>query len=1016
MNVDRGTPTAPGAASAGALTRIAQQAQSRRFIRSLIKSAGVGLTVGTALGTAGVVVDRLVGPGITWWWLVSPSAAAGLAVASVWSWRSRGTELDALRELDQTLMLNDRLGSGFELQQRADENPFDTLAVDEATQYASRVRPREAIRYSLTRAWIAWPIIACIGFGTGTFIEPLKLLTDTEPEAAEAEQQSRVEAAAQAIERAIEALEVPSESDASTPEEPAVAQDAVTDRSRKMLKDIADQLRSNDNADPDRVIAEAQDTIDQELKSLESQEAEQLAREAALQDTFGSLDVQDDTQVSGGSSDSSGTNPASRTAFENALSRGDIAQALRELDQIERDAQSLTGDDKEAFERDLQELADSLRELADDAESRTSEEIDDLRNTLKEQGLTDQQIENLLNANDPDAVRESLEQLGFDPQSAEAIADLIEETIQQQDSIQEAAQTADDFASELDDIAESDATPATDGDSEESPDQDQPLSADQSEEQTTDQDPAQDEAQNPATDTDLPESEGSNDRQEEILEQDPEQSSDQAEPNKSEQGESQTQDPSSETEQADSQSPQEDQQQTQEQGTESPQGTPQQGQGAGQDGQGSSEQSQSGEQQGSQQGNQQSQEQSQSGEPQQGQGNNPEGTQGSQSEQQSNPQEQPENQEQSPSSSGGQQEPGQQGNSAPNQQDEPPAQGEQTPGSQEQQQGGSEQQQQPQEQGQEESGRPTTEPQDGAAGEGGQEAQTEADPSGAQGSSAGEQEGNQQGGSGAQSDDAENDRTGSGGEQAAPQDQAPPDGGQAADGSSQEQTSSNGESDSADRSDSQEGDSGGSSQGGGGPGDSAGSGTQSQTPSNPDDTRTPRERLDDLRKQLDRAEQASRDREQLEQARRMLEQMSPEERAEIQRLAQELMKEQGSEFNTQSLDLRNETQSDQQGQERVRGEIERDPNAQTTVQELDLSDTPLTAQDLLRFKEEAEQSSEFNRVPPSYRKALERYFDQARKRAAGSAPEQSESDSAPNSTEGESETGTRSESTNGSEG
>ena len=65
----------------------------------------------------------------------------------------------------------------------------------------------------------------------------------------------------------------------------------------------------------------------------------------------------------------------------------------------------LEGEERDAFQRDIQDLADEIRDLADEAAQRRDAEQEELRNRLRDFGLTDQQIENLLNAPSADVAR-----------------------------------------------------------------------------------------------------------------------------------------------------------------------------------------------------------------------------------------------------------------------------------------------------------------------------------------------------------------------------------------------------------------------------------------------------------------------------------------------------------------------------------------------------------------------------------------------------------------------------------
>ena len=309
--------------AAGPLVTLARKAQRRRFIRALLVSSGLGLSIGTGLGAVAVVADRLVGPGMPWWMLMAPAAGRGLAAAAAWSWRTRGSLLDSLRELDERLMLADRLGSGYALAQAPAASPEASVAgacaqvaVSAARGYATRVRAREAIRYRLGRSWLVWPVLAAAGVSVGTFVEPLQLLKSTEEQIAEAERRTLIDAATNQLDQAIRALDRP------TNDAEGDAQDIANNDTSDLLRDLQAQMQSGRITDPDEVVEKAQDIIEQELDQLEGEAEEGLAKEQALQNTLGGLQTRPDT-AGANSQAGGGGPPAAREDFQQALQDGD---------------------------------------------------------------------------------------------------------------------------------------------------------------------------------------------------------------------------------------------------------------------------------------------------------------------------------------------------------------------------------------------------------------------------------------------------------------------------------------------------------------------------------------------------------------------------------------------------------------------------------------------------------------------------------------------------------------------
>lgn len=322
---------------------VSRRASHRGAVDALIGRAGRWLTVGAAVGVAGVGAWKVI-PGLRevlpWWALLGAPLVVAGAVALVVSVVRRWPTLRAARELDERLGLRDRLSSALELTGSADRDPFVALAVRDAERLSADADVRRAVPFHWNRAWAFWPAIAGAGIAAGLFTPEW----DFNPSAPDRPaMRAAAETAAKQIDAVSQGLRQTAGESVS---DPGTARDL--DDLSQIEQELADGRISPEEARA-RAARRLEEIASQtERVSQGIQGAADRARRA----------LAESAQPAPGSEGA--PSPESSTGLRRALREGDLGSAAAAAREIARDADTMPAEQREAIARDLTEIARQL--------------------------------------------------------------------------------------------------------------------------------------------------------------------------------------------------------------------------------------------------------------------------------------------------------------------------------------------------------------------------------------------------------------------------------------------------------------------------------------------------------------------------------------------------------------------------------------------------------------------------------------------------------------------------------
>jgi hypothetical protein len=402
--------------------RITARAARRLTWRRFVRLAGPTLTIAATLGLALALADRLVGPGLAWWhWALWPALAGLLATLTLTLARRRGP-IDAAIQVDTALHLHDRLGTAWTLADRATQDPFAALTVEQAETAAKAVDVRRAVPVTWGRSWSLWPAAAALAAAVGYFVEPMHLL---EPRT----RTQRIAFNEQRTQETLKTLEEMKQSLEANADEPS-SEDAER---REVLDRLARELENRERS-PDEALASAARALEEAAESAEGKAREMQAQTDQLKESLASLPAESaDPPADPG-------HPAPASGLREALRQGDLASASETLEEIERQLHSMPSAERERLARELEGLADDLRKESDQQARAAAAERKESEEKLAEQGLSEEQAERLAAEKSKEAIKEQLREKGMDEESAERLAERQAEENLQRDAKEKAAE------------------------------------------------------------------------------------------------------------------------------------------------------------------------------------------------------------------------------------------------------------------------------------------------------------------------------------------------------------------------------------------------------------------------------------------------------------------------------------------------------------------------------------------------------------------------------------------------
>jgi hypothetical protein len=400
---------------------IANAADRRLWLASLVRAAGRCATFAGVGGLALVATDRVFSFGLPVWALIASPLAIGCAAAILLAAHARRKAGDASIVLDHALGFRDRVSSALALEPTSmngeANDPFFTLAQRDAERVASDAKVRSAIPLRFDNWWVAAPL-AAVALVTAALLTPdFDVFGNSERRMTEVALEEQREDAAVALEEIREELRK------ATANESA---EGATPDQLLALEELERELAEG-SIDADDARSEAASRLEDLAQSFEDRAEREDRALDALADR---LDARDE-----------GSPTSSASALEDALRRNDFDSAAQALEDLRRDIardSSSTPAAREQLARDLDSLARSLEEAStprgaqdQSAESESAPGDDrtpknqEAADALREHGVPSNAADQLADAQNADEIREALHDRGLAPEQADRLAERI---------------------------------------------------------------------------------------------------------------------------------------------------------------------------------------------------------------------------------------------------------------------------------------------------------------------------------------------------------------------------------------------------------------------------------------------------------------------------------------------------------------------------------------------------------------------------------------------------------------
>ncbi len=431
--------------------RIARAATRRMMLDQMQQRASLALLPALGTSLALIVADRLFALNLNPYAVALGPAVAALGLACLAAWLRRPTPLQALAHVDGRLHLHDALGTAIALRDVDASRAWPPamaamreLTTRRAEQLAGKVTLRRVIPLRRTQRW--WPngLLAAVLAAAVLFLPSFDLLArspDPRQVALEERQVQQREQAASAVKSIQESLE----------QTDAAASDPLVQEQLDRLSRLDEELRGA--PDVDSALKDAAGGLHELAQTLDERAGEQQRRIAQESRQFERLPQPEQEQA---------------RQLAEALKRQDMQQALQALRDMERQLEQLPPAEREKLARDLRSLAQHL-EAPEPAEPQAEPDAeapqepsppDAAAEYLREQGLSEPDAQELSALPDRESLRQALQDRGFDPMTADRIAEETLEEQRREAASQAAEQSLRDVAEAMQETADEIESPA----------------------------------------------------------------------------------------------------------------------------------------------------------------------------------------------------------------------------------------------------------------------------------------------------------------------------------------------------------------------------------------------------------------------------------------------------------------------------------------------------------------------------------------------------------------------------
>jgi len=396
----------------------------------------------------------LVGLPIDWRLAMIAIACLGIAGSALIAIARTGTLLDAAREVDTALGLNDRISSALEFAHNESSDAFVGLATIEGERAATGASLKEAIVFRLGNTWAAWPVLAALAIALGVYAPRYDLLGAEAQELVAFERETDHERAEEQLREIREELEQGLAADALP------AEDFASEEALRTLDTLERELAERTD-DPDAVREKAAGALNEAALEYEDRAERAEIKRHATEEILSELAREPGGEPGDGELAETPESASQETdafdpvdALRDSLSESELEEAAKALDEIQKALEQLTPEQREALERELEALAQELREAGERAEQDVELERELEREELGDWGVDEPDAEQMQGERTEEEIREELEKLGFDEDKARRMAKNIAKKERERRAREEAANETKELAEEIDRAAD----------------------------------------------------------------------------------------------------------------------------------------------------------------------------------------------------------------------------------------------------------------------------------------------------------------------------------------------------------------------------------------------------------------------------------------------------------------------------------------------------------------------------------------------------------------------------------
>ncbi|HLO39866.1 MAG TPA: hypothetical protein VK176_02495, partial [Phycisphaerales bacterium] len=342
------------AVSAVQTLRLASAARRRALVAAVIRSSGLLLTVAGAVDAALIILARrgyLTLSDQELLILAGAVPVAALAAASAWSWKNRWSPMRAAIEVDQRLLLKDRLSSGLALAGASSSPGFALLAITDAEALAPTIAGDHGLVRALPirfgRTWFTAAAAALVA--ASAWFLPQQTSTAHREQLARIADRTEASAIVQQAADAARELVQNSELDQSRA--------ALAQRQLQELDSITRELGSAGGSKaPQEAIVESSRTLEKLAGEVARSAQEDAGRVQEARRQLARAARQDGEQG----------DVASPTAqdLQRALREGDLTRARDAAQKLSQELDALPPAERETLAKDLERMADQLEKPA----------------------------------------------------------------------------------------------------------------------------------------------------------------------------------------------------------------------------------------------------------------------------------------------------------------------------------------------------------------------------------------------------------------------------------------------------------------------------------------------------------------------------------------------------------------------------------------------------------------------------------------------------------------------------